>query len=111
MTILKSEFDTALSEFKSNKAHRSDFIPEKLFQNSKKIVKDALYNLTLDKYENGEIPDDYYNSIIVTILKKQKANTCYQFRTLSLIMNESKILTKIINRRLERKVKSYLKIE
>lgn len=46
-----------------------------LLQNSSQIFKDALYDLTRDMYVKGEIPDDYCNSIIVTIPKKQKVNT------------------------------------
>lgn len=99
MTILRSEYDTALSELKPKKAPGIDYIPVELLQNSSQIVKDALYDLTRDIYMKGEIPDDYCNSIIVSIPKKQNVNTCDQFRTLSLITLASKILTNIINRR------------
>lgn len=51
----------------------------------------------------GVILDDYCNSIIVTISKKQKVNMCDKFITLSLLTHASKILTKIINRRIEKK--------
>ncbi|KAL4097313.1 hypothetical protein QTP88_022107 [Uroleucon formosanum] len=33
-------------------------------------IKDALYQLTKDLYEKGDVPDDYCESIIVTIPKK-----------------------------------------
>ncbi|KAL4132882.1 hypothetical protein QTP88_009959 [Uroleucon formosanum] len=72
-------------------------------------IKDALYQLTKDIYEKGDVPDDYCESIIVTIPKKSGANSCGQFRTLSLLTHVSKILTKIINRRIEGKVEKYLK--
>jgi len=55
------------------------------------------------------VPDDYRKSIIVTIPKKSGTNICEQFRTLRLLTHVSKILTKVINRRIEGKVEQYLK--
>jgi hypothetical protein len=52
------------------------------------------------------VPYDYCKSIIVTIPKKNRANFCEQFRILTHI---SKILTKIINRKIKGKVEQYLK--
>jgi len=74
MTILRSEFDVALSELKPHKAP-VDYIPTELLQSSNQIVKDALYDLTRDIYKKGEIPDNYCNSTFVTIPRKQKVNT------------------------------------
>lgn len=51
---LRSEFNTALSEFKLDKVSGADCIPAKLLKSNSTIVKDVLYNLTWDKYENGE---------------------------------------------------------
>lgn len=70
-------------------------------------IKDALYQLTRDIYEAREVPYDYDKNIIVTISKKISVNSCDQFWTISLSI--SKILTKLIDRRIERKVKLYLK--
>jgi len=72
-------------------------------------IKDAIYQLTQDVFEKGDVPDDYCKSIIVTIPKKSGANSCEQFRTLSPLTDVSKILTKLINRRLEEKVEQYSK--
>lgn len=36
MNIIRSKFDTALSKLKQNKAPEINYIPEELFQNSKK---------------------------------------------------------------------------
>lgn len=52
-------------------------------------------------FEREVVSDDYCNSIIMSITKKQKANTCDQFKTLSLLTHALKILTKIINRCIE----------
>jgi len=52
MTILRSEFEVALSELKPNKASGVDYTQAELLQNSNKIVKDAMYDLIRDIYEN-----------------------------------------------------------
>lgn len=109
LPILRSEFELALYDLKQNKAPGTDNITAELLQCASTKIKDALYQLTQDIYEKGDIPDDYCKSIIVTIPKKSGATSCEQFRTLSLLTHVSKILTKIINRRIEGKVEQYLK--
>lgn len=76
MTILRLEFDVALRKLKTNKVQEIDYIPAELFQNSYQIVVDALYDLSRDIYEKGEVLDVYCNSIILIILKKQIDNIC-----------------------------------
>jgi hypothetical protein len=98
LPILRSEFEVALYDLKQNKAPGIDNITAELLQCASMKIKDALYQLTQDIYEKGDVPDDYCKSIIVTIPKKSGANSCEQFRTLSLLTHVSKILTKIINR-------------
>ncbi|KAL4152963.1 hypothetical protein QTP88_000796 [Uroleucon formosanum] len=109
LPILRLEFELALYDLKQNKAPGTDNITAELLQCASMKIKDALYQLTKDIYEKGDVPDDYCESIIVTIPKKSGANSCEQFRTLSLLTYVSKILTKIINRRIEGKVEQYLK--
>jgi len=60
-------------------------------------------------YEEEEVLDNYCESIIVTIPKKRGTNSCKQFRTLSLLKHVSKVLTKIIKRKIDRIVEQYLK--
>jgi len=94
---------------KQNKAPGIDNITAELLQCASTKIKVALYQLTQDIYENGDVPDNYRKSIIVTIPKKSETNYCEQFRILSLLTHVSKILTKVINRRIEGKVEQYLK--
>jgi hypothetical protein len=109
LPILRSEFELALYDLKQNKTRGIDNITAELLQCASMKIKDALYQLTHDIYEKGDVSDDYCKSIIVTIPKKSGANSCEQFRTLNLLTHVSKILTKIINRKIEGKVEQYLK--
>ena len=51
---------------------------------------------------------DYLESIIIPIEKKQGAQECVDFRTISLINHASKILLKILTKRLECKAEHFL---
>lgn len=49
--------------------------------------------MTCKIYDEGEMPDDFTKCIIIPIPKKARAQSCDQFRTLSLVSHASKILT------------------
>jgi len=109
LPISKPEFELVLHDLKQNKAPGTDNITSEFLQCTSTKIKYALYQLTRDIYEKGDFPNDNCKSIIVTIPKKSGANSCEQFRTLSPLTDVSKILTKLINRRLEEKVEQYSK--
>lgn len=50
LTILRSEFNTGLSELKSNKAPIIYFILAELLQNSNQILNSMLYKISLETY-------------------------------------------------------------
>ncbi|KAF0753702.1 craniofacial development protein 2-like [Aphis craccivora] len=75
LPILKSEFELALHDLKQNKAPEIDDITAELLQCASTKIKDALYQLTQDIYEKGDVPDDYRKRVIVTILKKSGTNS------------------------------------
>jgi len=60
-------------------------IPGELLQNASESIIDAIYYLMKDIYETGVIPKDFCNSRIVTLPKKNKADSCTDFRTLRLL--------------------------
>jgi len=94
---------------KQKKAPGIDNITAELLQCASTKIKDAIHQLTQNIYEKGDVPDNYRKRIIATIPKKNGTNFCEQFRTLSLLPHVSKILTKVINRRIEGKVEQHLK--
>jgi hypothetical protein len=50
------------------------------------------------------LPEDFEKCIMIPIPKKQKAEKCKEYRTLSLIFHASKILTKIVHKRIKKKI-------
>ena len=59
-------------------------------------------------YEIGEWPDDFNKSIVVLIEKKANATECGDFRTISLIPHASKVVLKILTRRITAKAEEFL---
>ncbi|XKL65586.1 hypothetical protein PGB90_009006 [Kerria lacca] len=52
-------------------------------------------------YEEGEVPEDYQKSRLVMIPKKEGARKYEDYRTISLLPHASKILTRIVHRRIQ----------
>ena len=59
-------------------------------------------------YSTGDIPSDFEKNIIIPIPKKKRAEKCEDFRIISLTTHASKILTRIIYRRTERRAEEFL---
>lgn len=71
-------------------------------------AKDVLFKIISSMYKTGQIPSDLTKCLIIPIPKKARAQTCEQYRTLSLISHASKVLTRIIMRRIETKIDGIL---
>ena len=63
-----------------------------------------LFCLVSRMYETGEVPSNFQKNIIIPIPKKTGADRCEHYRTISLVSHASKILTKIIYRRIEKQI-------
>lgn len=106
--ILRGEFDKAMEELKNNKAPGIDEIPAELLKNFGEKAKDVLFKIISSIYKTGQIPSDFTKCLIIPIPKKARAQTCEQYRTLSLISHASNVLTRIIMRRIETKIDEIL---
>lgn len=106
--ILFSEFEKALADLKNGKAEGIDGIPAELLKALGCTAKKELFEICKEIYLTGEWPDDMMASIVIPIEKKQGAQECVEFRTISLVSHASKILLKILTRRLEAKAEAFL---
>ena len=106
--ILFSEFEKALADLKNGKAEGIDGIPAELLKALGCTAKKELFEICKEIYLSGEWPDDMMASIVIPIEKKQGAQECVEFRTISLVSHASKILLKILTRRLEAKAEAFL---
>ena len=68
----------------------------------------SLKDICKDMYERGDWPNDFTKSVVVPIQKKENAADCEDFRTLSLISHASKIVLRVITRRVEARAEEFL---
>jgi len=107
-SIMREEFDKALMELKNKKAPGVDEIPAELIQNFGENTKKIIYEMIKECYKTGQVPSDFTKCIIVPIPKRITEKTCEQHGTLSLIAHASKILTRIVLKRMERVIDELL---
>jgi hypothetical protein len=106
--ILHSEVQEAIRHMKRKKAEGSDNIPAELLKALGKTAIDRLTEICNDMYNTGNWPDDFYKSIIIPLKKKPSAIECSDHRTISLISHASKIMLRILTKRMEAKAYSYI---
>ena len=78
--------------------------PAGLLQALDEGTKHTLFCLINNIYKTRTVPDDFKKSIIVMVPKKNKSTNCEEYRTLSILTNTSKILTKIILGRMKKRI-------
>jgi len=83
-------------------------IQAELWKKAGEGLHDELFKLIKDIYNKRELPLDFAKSKIIPILKRTTANKCELYYTISLLTHVSKILTKIMSRRMENKIKAIL---
>src|SRR6218665_354406 len=91
--VMEAEVEWAIKQLKDNKASGQDRIPIELI----KIITKICNNI----WETGKWPEDWKGSTFIPIFKKGDARSCDNYRTIALISHTSKILLKIIHKRME----------
>ena len=101
-SILRSKFDAAITDLRRDKSLGVDDIPAELIKYAGEKTLTQLYKTICDMYLTGDIHSDIEKNIIIPIPKKKRAQKCEDFRTIILTTHASKILTRIIYRRIDR---------
>jgi len=109
--VIREEFDKALRDLKLKKAVGIDEIQDELWKEAGKNMVIKLFKLIKDIYRTVDIPTDFVKSIFIPMPKKTSAKNCEKYRTISLISHASYILTKIMYKRMERKIEDILSEE
>ena len=65
---------------------------------------DVITNLCNIIYNSGVIPTDLKLSIFITLPKKSKAQSCTEYRTFRLTSHITKLLLKVIEQRIVKKI-------
>jgi hypothetical protein len=94
----------AIKEMRNKKATGNDDVPGDVLklmgEGGLKIMKKFINTI----YKTGEWPKDFTEGTMITLKKKPQATKCSDHRTISLIAHTAKIVTKILRRRIKKKI-------
>ena len=103
-SILKEEVERVIRDMKHGKATG----PDELSAEALKALDDINVKLVTELcnriYESECIPTELKQSIFVPIPKKPKAQNCSEYRTICLMSHVTKLLLKIIQKRIVRRI-------
>ena len=103
-SILKEEVEKTIQSMKRGKATGSDEISTEMLRALDDENIDVITNLCNIMYNSGVIPTDLKQSIFITLPKKSKAQSCKEYRTISLMSHVTKLLLKVIEQRIVKKI-------
>ena len=102
--ITEEEIFHALEQMSKRKATGPDEISSDILEALGDTAIYMLYELFNNIYDNGEIPQELCNSIFIALPKKPGADSCENFRTISLMSHVTKILLRVIINRMRNKI-------
>ena len=101
LPIILEEVKEAIRSLKGNKASGVDNITAELLQKGGEAVEMVLLKICNLVWEGGTWPKQWKRSIIIPIPKKGNLKQCGNYRTISLISHASKVLLRILLKRLK----------
>ena len=104
LEIMREEVENTIKNMKTGKATGPDMISTEMMQALEGIELDAITKMLNTIYDTGEIPKEMLQSIFIVLPKKQEATECEHHRTISLMSHMTKILLRIIMKRIRNKV-------
>ena len=102
--ILECEVKWALGSITTNKASGGDGIPVELFQILKGDAVKVLHAICQQIWKTHQRPQDWKRSVIIPVRKKGNAKECSNYRTIALISQDSKVMLKVLQARLQQYV-------
>src|SRR6218665_3303380 len=99
--FLKDEILAAIGEIKNNKAEGIDNIPIEMLKTFGEKAMKELVQLCKEIYNTGVWPEEFLQTVMVTLKKKTNAMTCEDHRTISLLTHASKIVLRVLTKRLQ----------
>ena len=106
--VLENEIEESIKQMKDRKAVGVDDIPGELLNRLSGTARSELICFCKKMYKKGQWPEDFTKAIIVTLPKKTNTMECKEHLTLSLITHASKIMLKVLTRRVESKANHFI---
>ncbi|KAG1651907.1 Craniofacial development protein 2 [Nymphon striatum] len=102
--ILKEEITAATKSLKNGKACGPDEISAEMLRALGDFGVDRITEICNDIYNTGYLPEDMRKSVFITIPKKAHAVECSDYRTISLMSHVTKLLLRIILKRIKNRI-------
>ncbi|CAH1266623.1 Hypp3444 [Branchiostoma lanceolatum] len=102
------EDSNAVRSMKPGKSPGIDNIPAELLRHGGEVVIDRYHELCRKIWEEKKWPKEWTQSLVIPLPKKGNLRQCQNYRTISLISHPSKILLRVILKRLKTKAKELL---
>jgi hypothetical protein len=99
--ILQSEVEKAIKEMRNRKATGDDDEPGEVLKLLGRGSLKLLIKLINTIYEIGDWPKDFTEVTMIALKKKTQATKCSDHRTISLTSHTTKIIVKILRRKIE----------
>ena len=106
--VIKNEILAAIAEMKDGKAVGVDEIPAEMLKSFGEKALQEICDICQQMYDEGKWPDDFTRTVMIPLPKKNNAIKCSDFRTISLICHASKIMLRVLTRRIEAKTRLLL---
>ena len=103
--ILKEEVEDAIKKMKFGKATGPDNIPIEVIVTLEDIGVEVTTKLLNAIYDSGVIPEDLMKSVFITLPKSPGATECELHRTISLMSHVTKILLRVLMRRMRKSLR------
>ncbi|WP_419635655.1 RNA-directed DNA polymerase, partial [Thiolapillus sp.] len=97
----RREVEAAVQSLKKGKSAGVDNIPAELVQAGGEDVIIALTTICNRIWQTGEWPTPWTQSLVITLPKKGNLQQCQNYRTISLISHQSKVMLKVILNKLK----------
>src|SRR6218665_3574050 len=86
--------------------NKEDIIPADMPKSLEEGAMTELTRLCQDIYTTGEWPENFLQSVIITIKKKLNATACEDHLTISLLTHASKVMIRILTKRVQTKTEA-----
>ena len=97
---LRSEVELAVKQLKNGKATGCDDISAEMIKASGELGISLLHKLIVKIRQTGEWSEDWRRAVRIPIPKKGDLQQCSNYRTISLISHASKVMLKLIMKRI-----------
>ena len=106
--IISTEIEAMIKNLPKNKKPRTRWLHRRILSNIREETLPILLKLFQKIAEGGTLPNSFYEATITLIPKPDKYNTKENYRPISLMNRDTKILNKILANRIQQGIKKLI---